>query len=102
MDVVAAAIAVAAFAATVLVLTGALSGVRREPARTIPAAELDPESDEWLTTDQLAEELQVRPAEIMNLVERRAVPFFLIAGASRYHTDSYRFQRDEIDAWTIG
>ena len=37
-----------------------------------------------------------------NHVSSRAVPFFLIAGASRYHTDSYRFQRDEIDAWTIG
>ena len=102
MDVVAAAIAVAAFAATVLVLTGALSGVRREPLRTIPGAELDPENDEWMTTDQLAEELQVRPAEIMNLVERRAIPCFLIAGESRFEPASYRFQRDEIDAWTIG
>jgi hypothetical protein len=102
MDVVAAAIAVAAFAATVFVLTGALSGVRREPLRTIPRAELDPESDEWLTTDQLADELHVRPGEIMNLVERRAVPFFLIAGANRYDPDSYRFQRDEIEDWTVG
>ena len=102
MDVVAAAIAVFAFAATVLVLTGALSGVRREPLRTIPRAELDPDDDEWLTVDQLATELGVRPGEIMNLVERRAIPCFLIAGSNRYDAESYRFQRDEIEDWTVG
>lgn len=97
-----AAIAVAAFAATVIVLTGALGGARRDPVRVIPAIELEPEDGGWLTVDQLASELDVRPSEVTALVERRAVPFFLVAGASRADPAAYRFRRDEIDAWTIG
>jgi helix-turn-helix protein len=102
VDIVVAAIAVAAFAATVIVLTGALGGARRDPVRVLPAAEFDLPDDRWLTVDELARELEVRPAEVMALVERRAVPFFVIAGESRHSPQAYRFRRDEIDDWTIG
>jgi hypothetical protein len=102
VDIVVAAIAVAAFAATVIVLTGALGGARRDPVRVIPGIELEPEDEGWLTVGELAVELDVRPAEVMALVERRAVPFFVISGGNRADPQAYRFRRDEIDAWTIG
>jgi hypothetical protein len=102
VDIVVAAIAVAAFGATVLVLTGALSGARRDPARVIPRAELDPGDENWMTIEQAAAHLEVRAAEIMALTERRAIPFFVIAGENRADPQAYRFRRDEIDEWTIG
>jgi hypothetical protein len=102
MDLVVAAIAVAAFAATVIVLTGALGGARRDPMRVLPAREFDLPDESWLTVDELARHLEVQPAEVMALVERRAVPFFVISGGSRADPQAYRFRREEIDEWTIG
>jgi excisionase family DNA binding protein len=98
MDLVVAGVAVLAFAATVLVLAGAGRRLQRSPARTV----LEPFGDEWLTTSEVASVLDVPEADVIGLVERDAIPFYVIAGGSRTHPADYRFRRDEIDAWTIG
>jgi excisionase family DNA binding protein len=98
MDVVVAGVAVLAFAATVLVLTGAGRRMQRSPARTV----MEPFGDEWLTVSQVASLLEVPEDDVVGLVERDAIPFYVIAGGSRTHPADYRFRRDEIDAWTIG
>jgi excisionase family DNA binding protein len=98
VDVVVAGVAVLAFAATVLVLTGAGRRIQRTPARTV----MEPFGDEWLTIGQVATLLEVPEDDVVGLVERDAIPFYVIAGGSRTHPADYRFRRDEIDAWTIG
>jgi excisionase family DNA binding protein len=98
VDVVVAGVAVLAFAATVLVLTGAGRRIQRTPARTV----MEPFGDEWLTIGQVATLLDVPEDDVVGLVERDAIPFYVIAGGSRTHPADYRFRRDEIDAWTIG
>jgi excisionase family DNA binding protein len=98
VDVVVAGVAVLAFAATVLVLTGAGRRIQRTPARTV----MEPFGDEWLTIGQVATLLEVPEDDVVGLVERDAIPFYVIAGGSRSHPADYRFRRDEIDAWTIG
>jgi hypothetical protein len=98
MDVVVAGIAVAAFAAVVLVLTGAGRRLQRTPARTV----MEPFGEEWLTLSQVAAHLDVPEDDVVGLVERDAIPFYVVAGGSREHPADYRFRRDEIEAWTIG
>jgi Helix-turn-helix domain len=98
MDVIVAGVAVLAFAAVVLVLTGAGRRIQRTPARTV----MEPFGDEWLTIGQVATLLEVPEHDVAGLVERDAIPFYVIAGGSRTHPADYRFRRDEIDAWTIG
>jgi excisionase family DNA binding protein len=98
MDVVVAGVAVLAFAATVLVLTGAGRRMQRSAARTV----MEPFGDEWLTIGQVATLLEVPEDDVVGLVERDAIPFYVIAGGSRTQPADYRFRRDEIDAWTIG
>jgi hypothetical protein len=61
MDVVVAGIAVLAFAATVLVLTGAGRRLQRTPARTV----MEPFGDEWLTVGEVATLLDVPEAEVI-------------------------------------
>jgi excisionase family DNA binding protein len=98
VDVVVAGVAVLAFAATVLVLAGAGRRLQRSPARTV----MEPFGDEWLTVGQVATLLEVPEDDVVGLVERDAIPFYVIAGGSRTRPADYRFRRDEIDAWTIG
>ena len=98
MDIVVAGIAVAAFVAVVLVFTGAFSGSRHDPVRIAA----DPEDERWMTIEEVARLLETDRADVAALVERRAVPFFVLPGGSTANPAHYRFRRDEIDAWTIG
>jgi hypothetical protein len=98
MDIVVAGIAVAAFAATIYVLVGAGGHTRPQQPRTV----LLPEGEEWLTVEQVATLLEVAPSEVLDLVERDAIPFFLVRGGRLSEPEYLRFLRDEIDAWTIG
>jgi excisionase family DNA binding protein len=104
MDILAAGIAVAAFAAVVFVLTGAGRRLQRAPARIAPEPVGDDPvgDDEWLTVDEVAELLEVRRTEVVELVERDAIPYFVISGGNPAQPSHLRFRRDEIDAWTIG
>jgi hypothetical protein len=98
MDIVVAGIAVLAFAATVIVLTGAGRRLQRTPARTV----MEPFGDEWLTVGEVATLLDVPEADVIGLVERDSIPFYVVAGGSRTQPGDCRFRRDEIGAWTIG
>ena len=98
MDVVVAGIAVIAFAAVIFVLTGALTRQRSEPMRVAA----DPDDDRWMTIEEVARELELGIDDVIELVESRDIPFFVLPGARRPGPAAYRFRRDEIEAWTIG
>ena len=99
MDIVVAGIAVAAFAATIYVLVGAGARTRPQQVRTV----LLPEDDgQWLTVEQVATVLELAPSEVVELVDRDAIPFYLVRGGTLSRPEYLRFRRDEIDAWTIG
>jgi hypothetical protein len=98
MDVIVAGIAVLAFAATVIVLTGAGRRLQRDPPRRVT----DPVGEEWMTLSQVAVMLDVPEADVTALIERDAIPHFLVSGGNPSHAPDYRFRRDEIEAWTIG
>ncbi len=101
MDIVLAGIAVAAFAATVFVLAAAASRSRRPGGlRTVLLPEDDDER--WLTVRQLAVELELSEPEVVAVVERGDVPFYIVRGGDASDPAYVRFRRDEIDAWTIG
>jgi len=98
MDLVVAGIAVAAFVACIVVFTGAFSGTRREPMRVAA----DPDDERWMTVPEVASVLEIGEDEVMDLVDRRAIPFFVVPGARRPSPEAFRFRRDEIEDWTIG
>ena len=98
MDIIVAGIAVVAFVACVVVFTGAFSGTRSEPMRVAA----DPFDERWMTVGELAQELDLSESAVMDLVDRRDVPFFVVPGARRPSPEAYRFRRDEIESWTIG
>jgi hypothetical protein len=61
-----------------------------------------PEGEQWLSIDQLAERLETRPAELLVLIERESIPFYVEARSSRADPVAYWFRRDEIDDWVVG
>jgi excisionase family DNA binding protein len=99
VDIVVAGIAVAAFAATVYVLVGVGGHTRPQQPRTILLPE---EGEEWLTVEQVATLLELPPSEVIELVERDSIPFYLVRGGRLSEPEYLRFRRGEIDAWTIG
>jgi hypothetical protein len=62
---------------------------------------VDPQGDEWFTLAEVAAHLQTTPAEILNLIERDAIPFYVDAVLPRSSPGAYRFNRDEIDDWVV-
>jgi excisionase family DNA binding protein len=60
-----------------------------------PRIATDPEAEEWLHVDEVATLLAADTGEVMNLVERGSIPFYVVPGLNR-------FRRDEIDGWVIG
>jgi excisionase family DNA binding protein len=67
-----------------------------------PRIAIDPESEYWLTTAEVAVLLETAEDDVMNLVERGGIPFYAVAGGNRSNPDTYRFDRVEIDDWVIG
>jgi excisionase family DNA binding protein len=98
MDIIVAGVAVIAFAAVIVVLTGALTDRRREPMRVAAG----PADEGWMTVSEVAAELELAEEEVVDLVDRREIPFFIVPGARRPVPEAYRFRRDEIEEWTIG
>jgi hypothetical protein len=100
VDIVVAGIAVAAFAATVFVLARAGAHTRPQHFRTV----LLPEEDDpqWLDVQQVATVLELPPTEVVELVDRDAIPFYVVRGGTLSDPAYLRFRRDEIDAWIIG
>lgn len=111
MEIVVAGIAVIAFAATVFVLANVGGRTRPREARTVllpdsagPEGNGTPPADghEWLTVQEVATLLELPPSEVIELVERDAIPFWLVRGGRLSEPEHLRFRRDEIDEWTIG
>jgi hypothetical protein len=81
------------------VLTRAGGHIGPQQVRTV----LLPEDDGiWLTVEQVATVLELPPSEVIELVDRDAIPFYLVQGGVISRPEYLRFRRDEIDAWTIG
>ena len=110
MDIVVAGIAVVAFAATVFVLAGIGGRTRPQQPRTVLLPDDQPEGNgtppaaghEWLTVQQVATMLELPPSEVIELVDRDAIPFYLVRGGRLSEPEYLRFRRDEIEEWTIG
>jgi excisionase family DNA binding protein len=98
VDILVAGVAVIAFAATIFVLANVGGRTQVRQARTV----LLPEGEEWLTVQQVATLLELPPSEVIDLVDRDAIPFWLVSGGRLSEPEYLRFRRDEIDAWTIG
>jgi excisionase family DNA binding protein len=67
-----------------------------------PRIAVDPEAEQWLDVAEVAELLDTAEDEVMNLVERGGIPFYVVPGLNRSNPGTYRFDRDEIDGWVIG
>jgi hypothetical protein len=67
-----------------------------------------PRTAEWsddprlLGVNEVAGVLESSAADVMELVERNAIPHLIVPGINRSNPEAYRFDRDEIDAWVIG
>jgi excisionase family DNA binding protein len=111
VDIVVAGVAVIAFAAVIYVLVGIGGRTRPQNPRTVllPDSGGDggngttpAEGEEWLTVQQVATMLELPPSEIVELVDRDQIPFYLVRGGRLSEPQYLRFRRDEIEAWTIG
>lgn len=71
---------------------------RRQNVRVV----MDPQGEEWMTLEEVASYLQSTPAEVRNLIERDAIPFYVDAVLPLSSPGAYRFKRSEIDDWVIG
>ena len=98
MDVVVAGVAVAAFAATVFVLARAGGHLGQSPARRVA----NPVGEEWMTVGEVAQMLAVPEADVLTLIERDAIPHYVLSADDRTQPGEYRFRRREIEGWTIG
>ncbi len=100
MDIVVAGVAVVAFAATIYVLVGI--GGRTHPQQPRTTLLPDPEDPDWLTVQDVATILERPPSEVVELVDRDSIPFYLVRGGRLSEPEYLRFRRDEIEDWTIG
>ena len=61
-----------------------------------------PDDPRLIDIEQVARILETTPAEVMVLVERGSIPFYVVPGLHRSDPAAYRFAREEIDDWVIG
>jgi hypothetical protein len=90
-------VGVIGFTAVVLTLTRA-----GEPSVTGKRAVVDPDDPDWLDVEAAAAYLGVESSFVLNLVERDAIPFFVMTEGDSAARSSYYFRRDELDEWTVG
>jgi hypothetical protein len=62
---------------------------------------VDPSGEEWMTLTEVAARLDTTPGEILHLIERDAIPFYVDAVLNRREPGAYRFNRYEIDDWVV-
>jgi hypothetical protein len=86
------------FIALVTTLVRAGRGSSRGEARLVS----DPSGEGWLSVEEVAELLETDPEDVLGLVDRGSIPFFVDAGSGRSVAAVYWFRRDEIDDWVIG
>jgi hypothetical protein len=92
------ALALGGLAFVLFAFTGNAGRPRREQERIVQA----PTEPEWLDLEQAAAYLDSDPDTVFTLVERGAIPYFVLADGNRTEPASYFFRRDELEAWTVG
>ena len=92
-------VVVAVLGLTAVVLSFTRTG---EPSVSGKRAVIDPDDPDWLDVEAAATYLGVETGFILNLVDRDAIPFFVMAESDSADSSSYRFRRDELDDWTVG
>jgi len=92
-------VVVAVLGLTAVVLSFTRAG---EPSVVAKRAVIDPDDPDWMDVEAAAAYLGVDPGFVLNLVDRDAIPFFVMAESDTADSRSYRFRRDELDAWTVG
>ena len=85
------------FIAVVTTLVRAGRGSSRREARLVS----DPGGEGWLSVEEVAELLETGPEEVLGLVDRGSIPYFVDARSGR-SVAAIWFRRDEIDGWVIG
>jgi hypothetical protein len=86
------------FIAVVTTLVRAGRGSSRGEARLVD----DPSGEGWLSVEEVAELLETDAEDVLGLVDRGSIPFFVDARSGRSVAAVYWFRRDEIDDWVIG
>ncbi len=92
-------VVVAVLGLTWVVLTFTRAG---EPKLSSKRAVIDPDDPDWLDVEAAASYLGVETGFILNLVDRDAIPFFVVAESDAADSSSYYFRREELDEWTVG
>ena len=92
-------VVVAVLGLTWVVLTFTRAG---EPSVSGKRAVIDPDDPDWLDVNGAASYLGVEAGFVLNLVDRDAIPFFVLAESDGEASSSYYFRRDELDEWTVG
>jgi len=92
-------VVVAVLGLTWVVLTFTRAG---EPSVSGKRAVIDPDDPDWLDVNGAASYLGVEPGFVLNLVDRDAIPFFVLAKSDSADSASYYFRREELDDWTVG
>ncbi len=83
-----------------VVSTLARAGSRRSAGSARVVHDLDGEG--WMDVDEVAALLETDSDEIIHLVDRDAIPYFVGARRAGSSPTTYWFRRDEIDDWVIG
>ncbi len=90
-----------ACAALILLVRWFATGLGQPPRRDVRTVG-ESEAAELLTVEDLVAILDSSVADVMLLIERDAIPFYVRPGEHRTSPAAYRFKPSEIDAWTIG
>jgi hypothetical protein len=86
------------FVLVVSTLARAASGRSAGSARVVH----DLGGEGWMDVNEVAALLETDPDEIINLVDRDAIPYFVGGRRAGSSPTTYWFRRDEIDDWVIG
>jgi hypothetical protein len=92
-------VVVAVLGLTAVVLAFTRAG---EPSVAGKRAVIDPDDPNWMDVEAAASHLGVEIGFILNLVDRDAIPFFVLEGNDSLKSSSVYFRRDELDDWTVG
>ena len=80
----------------------AFTGTAGRPSKNQERTVQNPTDPDWLDLEAAAAYLDTDTDSLFNLVERGAIPYFVLADGNRREPASYFFRRDELDAWTVG
>jgi excisionase family DNA binding protein len=83
-------------AVTVIVFVLRVYGKRPRPGERIVEEAI---GADWLTVAEAATLLGISETEVLRLVARAEVPFFVVSGGNRTRPNAYRFKEHELREW---